>query len=326
MNEFFNTSEIWVLTDDRAGNIAQALGVAEALGQPFHEKPIRYTPWGRLHNALRATSRRGLEVWSRKSIEQMPPPALVIAAGRRTAPLARWFKKRFASRLVQLMDPGWPGRPVFDLIAAPLHDALPAAPNVIHTLGSCHRASPERQAREAAIWRSRLPDLPRPWTLLLVGGDAPGAPFGPSEIMLLSRQLASLPGSLLVVTSRRTGQPAERLLRAALPRAGYVHEWREHCDNPYLALLALADQIVVTGDSMSMCSEACSNGGPVFIFAAPSLKEAKFRLFHSQLYLGGYARPLGDDPSPWHHPPLNAAQGVAHEILQRQLLLHQGCF
>jgi mitochondrial fission protein ELM1 len=320
MNEYFNTSAIWVLTDDRAGNVAQALGVAEALGHPFQEKPIRYSAWGRLHNALRATSRRGLVLWSRKSIEQMPPPSLVIGAGRRTAPLARWFKKRFAARLVQLMDPGWPGRSVFDLIAAPLHDDLPDAPNVVHTLGACHRASPERLVREASLWRGRLPDLPRPWTVLAVGGAAPGAPFGPAEIMLLSRQVASLPGSLLVATSRRTGVAAERLLRAALPRAGYFHEWREHGDNPYLGLLALADQIVVTGDSMSMCSEACANGGPVFIFAAPSLKDAKFRALHAQLYEGGYARPLGGEPGPWRHSPLNAARGVADEIVKRGLL------
>jgi len=312
--------EIWVLTDDRAGNVAQALGVAEALGQPFTEKPIRYTPFGRLHNALRATSRRGLADWSRKSIEQMPPPGLVIAAGRRTAPLARWFKRRFGAKLVQMMDPGWPGRQSFDLIAAPLHDDLPDAPNVIHTLGACHRASPERLVAEAERWRSRFPDLPRPWTLLAVGGPAAGTPFGADEIKLLAEGLRTVPGTLMVVTSRRTGGANERLLRDALPHAGLFHAWREQGDNPYLGLLALADRVVVTGDSMSMCSEACANGGPVLIFAPPSLTDAKFRALHSQLYERGYARPLGADAGIWRHAPLDAARQVADAIAARLML------
>jgi mitochondrial fission protein ELM1 len=319
MNDIGESPAIWVLTDDRAGNVAQALGVAEALGQPFCEKPIRYNSWGRLHNLLRATSRRGLVLWSRKSIEQLPPPRLVIAAGRRTAPLARWFKRRFDCKLVQVMDPGWPGRHHFDLIAPPLHDDLPDAPNVIHTLGSCHRATPEKLAAEAAIWRDRLPALPRPWTLLAIGGAATGTKFGTAEVALLAEQVKPLPGSLLVLTSRRTGRAAEQQLRKALPQAGYFRPWQGGGDNPFFALLALADRIVVTGDSMSMCSEACANGGPVLIFAPPSLRDPKFRALHAQLYERGYAKPLGSDSSLWRHEPLNSARMVADEILRRRL-------
>jgi len=311
---------IWVLTDDRAGNVAQALGVAESLGLPFSEKQIRYTAFGKLHNSLRAASRRGLVLWSRKRIELMPPPGLVIAAGRRTAPLARWFKRRFGANLVQLMDPGWPGRDQFDLIAAPLHDDLPDAFNVVHTLGSCHRASPERLAREAQTWRGRLPDLARPWTFLAVGGAAAGTPFGTAEAMLLAERMRTMPGSLLVTTSRRTGAKVEALLRDNLQQAGYFLGWSEQGDNPYLGLLGLADRIVVTGDSMSMCSEACANGGPVFIFAPPSLRDAKFRALHAQLYERGYAKPLGSDTGLWRHPPLNAAKMVADEIVSRGLI------
>jgi mitochondrial fission protein ELM1 len=319
MKESSDRPVIWVLTDDRPGNVAQALGVAEALGDPFLEKPIRYTAFGTLHNGLRAASRRGLQLWSRKAIEQYPMPNLVIAAGRRTAPLARWFKRRFASRLVQLMDPGWPGRGDFDLIAAPSHDGLAAAGNVIQTLGSCHRASPQRLAAEAAIWRPRLPDLPRPWNLLAIGGKAAGTPFGDAEIAQLAAEVGTFPGSLLIVTSRRTGPVAEQSLRTKLPQAGLFHPWSEQGDNPYFGLLALADRIIVTGDSMSMCSEACASGGPVFIFAPASLTDRKFRALHAELYRLGYARPLGAGPGDWRHPPLYQSQMVADEIRARCL-------
>ncbi len=310
-------SSIWVLADDRPGNVSQALGVAEALGKPFIVKTIRYNALGRLHNALRSASRFGLEHWSRKGIEAKPPPTLVIAAGRRTAPLARWLKRRYGARLVQLMDPGWPGRERFDLIAAPLHDELPKAPNVIRTLGACHRATPQLLAAEGQRWKDRLPDLPRPWTLVSVGGSTAQRRFGAADARALIEGCRNLPGSLLVVTSRRTGAEAEAALAEALPSNGWLCRWRDRADSPYLALLGLADSVVVTGDSMSMCCEACANGGPVFIFAPERLAEPKHAALHQALYERGYARPLGGDSTPWRHPPLNASGEVAAEILRR---------
>jgi mitochondrial fission protein ELM1 len=310
-------SSIWVLADDRPGNVSQALGVAEALEKPFIVKTIRYNALGKLHNALRSASRFGLEHWSRKAIEAKPPPTLVIAAGRRTAPLARWLKRRYGARLVQLMDPGWPGRGRFDLIAAPLHDELGEEANVIRTLGACHRATPALLAAEAERWADRLPDLPRPWTLVSVGGSTAQRRFGAADARALMEGCRSLPGSLLVVSSRRTGPESEAALAEALPPNGWLCRWQDRADTPYLALLGLADRVVVTGDSMSMCCEACANGGPVFIFAPDHLTEPKHAALHRALYERGYARPLGGDPGFWRHPPLNASGEVAAEILRR---------
>jgi mitochondrial fission protein ELM1 len=312
---------VWVLADDRAGNVAQAMGVAEALDYPFVVKQIRYNLWGVVHNLVRAASRRGLSRWSRKAIEQKPPPQLVIGAGRRTAPLARWFKRRYSAKIVQIMDPGWPGRDDFDLIIAPKHDELPPAANLFQTFGSCHPARKSRLAAAAALWQTRLPDLPRPWTLVAVGGATSGSSFGAAEVMQLAQQCAPLPGSLFVVTSRRTGRRNERLLRQAMPPPSYFYGWTEGGDNPYLGLLALADQVVVTGDSMSMCSEACANGGPVFIFQPERGLPRKYRLFHQDLFAACYARPLSAaDFTPWRHPPLDASQEAANEIRQRGLI------
>ncbi|HIJ39083.1 MAG TPA: nucleoside-diphosphate sugar epimerase, partial [Rhodospirillaceae bacterium] len=194
---------IWVLTDDRPGNVAQCLGVAEALGEDFIVKPIAYSRWAALPNALRGRSLLGLTPECRASL-QPPWPRLVIAAGRRTAPLARWCKRQLGTRLVQIMDPGWPGRDDFDLIARPLHDGPILRPNVLQTLGSCHRVTPALLASEKEKWASRLPDLPRPWVALLVGGATKEHPFGldlgeqlVAGTVALARQLGA---SILVTT------------------------------------------------------------------------------------------------------------------------------
>ena len=94
---------IWVLTDGRPGHDHQALGVAEALGWPFAIRGIDYGPLARLPNLLLGRSTRGLSAAARNALVA-PWPDLVIGAGRRTAPVARWLKRRNPKAfLVQLM-------------------------------------------------------------------------------------------------------------------------------------------------------------------------------------------------------------------------------
>ena len=51
MSEQVSPAGIWVLADDRVGNVSQCLGVAEALGLPYEIKTIRYDRLGALPNA-----------------------------------------------------------------------------------------------------------------------------------------------------------------------------------------------------------------------------------------------------------------------------------
>ena len=46
-----------------------------------------------------------------------------------------------------------------------------------------------------------------------------------------------------------------------------LYRWRKDAeDNPFQAFLGIADRIIVTGDSISMLSEACASGKPVLLF------------------------------------------------------------
>lgn len=312
---------VWVLADDRAGNVSQCLGVAEALAVPFTVKTVRYTALAALPNLLRGASRLGIDRATRRTL--IPPwPSLVIAAGRRTAPLARWLKRRCGARLIQIMDPGWPGRGEFDLIAVPNHDGpLPAAPNLLRITGAPHRVTPERLASERGRWWDRLESLPRPRIALIVGGATKTHPFTTEAAGRLARQAAAMAersgGSLMVTTSRRTGADAEAALLAALPEPHWVYRWDEGGDNPYFAFLAAADAIIVTGDSVSMCCEACATAVPVYIFAADGAVADKHARLHQELYRLGLARPLAGTLETWTHAPLNAADVVAAEIPRR---------
>ncbi|RYE12832.1 MAG: hypothetical protein EOP34_10060, partial [Rickettsiales bacterium] len=60
--------------------------------------------------------------------------------------------------------------------------------------------------------------------------------------------------------------------------------------NPYFAILSYADHIIVTGDSISMCSDACFTGKPVYIYFDKRLCSVKHIKFHNELYNSNFAR------------------------------------
>ena len=128
---------------------------------------------------------------------------------------------------------------------------------------------------------------------------------------------AAAGGSLLVSTSRRTGDAAGPLL-AGLDTPNHLFKWDDGGENPYFGYLALADAVVVTGDSVSMCSEACAVPAPVYIFAPAEFTQRKHGRLHQELYKRGYARPFDGAFEEWSHPLLlNAAHDVAAEIKKR---------
>ena len=59
-------------------------------------------------------------------------------------------------------------------------------------------------------------------------------------------------------------------IAAALPTGARLYRWDAGGDNPYHALLGLADRFVVTGDSISMMVEVARLGKPLAIFALPA--------------------------------------------------------
>ncbi|RAU22391.1 nucleoside-diphosphate sugar epimerase [Paramagnetospirillum kuznetsovii] len=313
-------AEIWVLADDRVGNVSQCLGVAEALGLPFAIKTIRYDRLGALPNALRGAGLIGLKADSRAALAP-PWPRLVIAAGRRTAPVARWIKRRSGAFLAQIMDPGFPGRDDFDLIAIPAHDRPKPAANVIEMMGAPHRVTPQRLESEAAKWRAPFAHLPRPWIAVIVGGATRKRPFSVEMARDLGETVAALAGggSVLLTTSRRTGDEQSRVLADCLAEPRWLHLYGQEGENPYFGFLALADTIVVTGDSVSMCCEACAAPAPVFIWAPPGWVAPKHARLHVDLYRLGVAKPLerAAGLESWDRPRLDAAAQVAEAIRQR---------
>ncbi len=313
---------IWALLDDRAGNRSQCLGVAECLGIPFVTKEVRYSPLARLPNCLLGASFLGLTMISRLGFRE-PWPDLVIAAGRRIGPVARAIKKRSGGRtkLVQIMYPGDAGIRDFDLVAVPTHDASKSGNNILSILGAPHGITEERLAQASDNWRDRLSELSTPRIAVLVGGSTRRRTFTEAMARELGQKINELAvksgGGLMISTSRRTGRAAEEALFSQVTAPHQSFRWGEEGENPYLGYLATADVIVVTGDSVSMCSEVCASKAPVFIFAPHDLITDKHARLHQALYSEGYARPLTGEWETWDHPRLNSTECIADAIREK---------
>jgi mitochondrial fission protein ELM1 len=213
----------------------------------------------------------------------------------------------------------------FDLVAIPAHDAPKPAPNVLQTIGAPHRVTPELLAEAAAEWREKLAPLPTPRIAVLAGGDSRSAQFTAQDFhelgTLASEMAASLNGGLMVSTSRRTSKKQADYLRLALTAESEFFAWEAHAPNPYHAFLGLAEIIIVTGDSMSMCAEACGTGKPVYIYVPRQGSLApKLRHLHESLIEKGLARYLTANPETDWQPtaPLNEAKRVAMEMMGRR--------
>ncbi len=156
---------------------------------------------------------------------------------------------------------------------------------------------------------------------LLVGGPVHGSDMEPARAHGLARSVArvagALGGSVLASTSRRTGREASDALAAGLGSVMHLlYRWGEPGENPYLGFLAAADAVIVTADSLSMLSEACSTSVPVYV-ALPELAGARHRRFVARLAEAGQVRPFRADVSPWPRAPLDEAGRVAAEIRRR---------
>ncbi len=310
---------IWLLMDDRAGNRSQCLGVAEALGFPYEIRDIEYNALGRLPNGVIGASFIALSPKTRAALVA-PWPDLVIAAGRRTAGVARTIKRQNSgrTRIVQIMFPGRSGLSEFDLIAAPGHDRIGPLPNVVTITGAPHSLTPEKLQSARTEWQPAFGELPTPLISVFLGGDTSRKSFDSTLAadfgVAVNNMALDCDGGLLISTSRRTSPAAANSFLAGISVPHLVYKWGDEAENPYVGYLACADILIVSGDSVSMISEACAGTRPVYIFAPQGFVVDKHARLHDDLYKGGFARPFNGKHEEWFHSPLNAAGDIAAAI------------
>ena len=307
----------WLLTDGFAGNLRQATALARALGiVAAREPPLRPNTAARLlaprtwpgaDTALGPDFARALDT----------PPVLAIGCGRQGALATRLLGARGA-RTVQILDPRIAPRH-WDVVIAPEHDGL-RGENVITLLGSLHPVD-DAWLQQARLRFASFAQLPSPRTAVLIGGASRHARVDEAALSALLEQLDTAlsrsGGSVLLTASRRTDPALFSGLRAfAARRPGVCWLGAEDGENPYPGLLAWADRIVCTADSVNMVSEACATSAPVFVFD-PARVHGRPRRFLDALLARGRIRPVDATLAAFDSVPLRETARVAEGVRNR---------
>jgi uncharacterized protein len=311
-------ARVLVLSSGKAGHEANCRGVAEALGAPYAVRVVAPRPlFARLSPYSPIDPRDRPD--KAGSIFPRPYPQIVIACGRVTVPYIRAMKRAAGSDVftVFLQDPRF-GRDGIDLIWAPDHDGLTGR-NVIATLTSPHPFSPAALAAARATPDPRIAALPGPRAAIVLGGPSGAHEYATGDVARLAsaaEAIASAGFSAMVTPSRRT--PPE-LIRAAREGLGAAPAfvWDGTGANPYAQMLAHAETILVTSDSVNMVGEATATGAPVYIFEASGGGGGKIARYIDALELLGAVRRFAGRLDRFAYEPIDSSQAIAREIAQR---------
>jgi uncharacterized protein len=302
----------WVISEGLAGLNSQALGLAEAAGllpEMRELKPV--IPWKWIAAKLWPNPLAAVADAVRE-----PLPSLVIGCGGMAAAVSAALR-RPSLPVVQIQNPRMNiGR--FDMIVANRHDEL-TGPNVFVTRTALHRVTPQRLVAEAEAWRERLAPFRRPLVAVLLGGSNGRFRLDRNAGAKLAADLAAMAKQdkvgIVVTPSRRTDPAVTGLMRDALaPLGGWV--WNFEGENPYFGMLALADLIIVTQDSVSMISEASATAAPVMFAPLPGSWRRQ-GLFLQPLIDEDRIRPFEGRFVTWPVSPLNDTPAAAAEMRRR---------
>ena len=248
------------------------------------------------------------------------------------------------------------GYPKIDLLAIPSNLLSGTIFNIVcdnkkclKTLGVAHNITPEKIEAGKKEWENQFTDFPEPKIAVLLGGDCAEFSFTPEMARKMAKECTQkakeLGGSLIITTSNRTSKEATEAfmdeIKDEYDVPAYLHDWRMDAakGNPYYGILGLADAIIVSGESMSMCCEAnqafTRNQNeeiirtPVYIYDFDGKLRESDKALHEQLYnhklKDGTPNPVAKPFSEflekgiekWEYEPLDTAGDIAREALTR---------
>ncbi|WP_297443064.1 mitochondrial fission ELM1 family protein [Acidocella sp.] len=303
--------DVRIFCTDLAGLRSQALGLAEAAGLAHELSTLRFRkPWASIPTNFWLLPK--LAVGAEAFRAPLPPVVMGVGgAGARVAAALRGIN----TAAVAVQHPRM-RLSRFDAILAARHDGISGA-NVIITRTALHRVTAARLAAERAIWAPRFAHLRRPLVAVLLGGSNGRYRFEAPEAAALAANLARIaPGCGLVITpSRRTGPEVVAHLRAVLePLGAWI--WNFEGENPYFGMLACADAIIATADSVSMVSEAVATHAPVYLVRLPG-KSTRIGAFMDELARDGRVRNFEGQLDLWPVQPLDDTAEAGAELRRR---------
>ncbi len=309
---------IWSLSDGKAGHAIQALALAKALSTSSDAVVLEKTTssFSARHLPAFLITRNWIDPEKLCQDCTAPMPDLVVSCGSRASSAALAIKSRYGSHIVNILRPAYsPSN--FDAIVVPNHDKL-TGKNIVGCSGALVEMNTMERLRRLKK-EGKFATLNGSKIALLIGGGNKVFKFDREVCRRLADDLnvaaRKAGATVIAVTSRRSPPETVDILREYLDSDDYI--WNHEEENPYWDAIAVADAIVVTGDSVNMICEACVKGCPVWIYKLPlrgwhSL--GKFGHFYAELVEKGHVRIFSGQLENWVSNPLDEMPRVVSEV------------
>ncbi len=256
-------------------------------------------------------------------------PDLAIGVGYNVTDTLLGIKARSngKTKIAIILDP-LKNHDDFDFIILPSYEPYNVkSDNVIYTTGLINFVNDDfiKAVKESKQTKTFLKELKKsglkpPYTALFIGGNHTGGNISVNDAEIIANEVNRLVnekgGTLLISNSKRTEIPTTDKLKELLHHPNYFYDYQmRSVDNLYNVFVAISDEIIVTGDSVRMMSEAVSSGKKVRIYKPVELG-FQYDSLIKEFYKGGFAVSIkGENISNLH--TLNEAKRVADIILEK---------
>jgi mitochondrial fission protein ELM1 len=255
-----NTPTIWILSQGRRGDLSQMQTLVAALCWPATLKNLAFWP-----PAIPALA--PLLLKTKVSDPLAPPwPDLILCAEAQCSMMALWVRRKSGrhSKIVCIGRPA--GKPdSFDLVLTTVQYRLRPAANITEL--ALPLSPPREYSTDGTVAGRGL------HIAVLVGASSAPDWLDAAAARKLADDLvgyaAARHATLTVVMSPRTNAGVAKVLAGAMQPPHIFHAYGQPPEDSYRRIIASADEIVVTSDSVSMAIDALETGKPVQVYALP---------------------------------------------------------
>ena len=305
--------KVVILSDNKPGHYKQSLGIVEKLPESetewltveFRSKwrdnllRVLICTFGSMPlptSLIQTLIRWSLTSETYNALTALRTADIILSTGSSVAGVNLLLGRILGAKTVTCRRPSPLGARYFDLAILPMFSwqGKRHKDNICQTVGVPNRISPDKLnvKQKQLIQALNLPDCPR--IGLLIGGTDRHETITIEDAEQLSRickaVATEINAQLLVTTSRRTPPEVTAHLAPTFKHSTWCPFFIEpdtppKLADPYQAILALSDLLIVTGDSFSMVCEAASSGRPVIVLALSRKAARKPRRYNVYRYM-----------------------------------------
>jgi mitochondrial fission protein ELM1 len=305
--------KVVILSDNKPGHYKQSLGIVQKMPEcqiewleiQFRAKwrdnflRVFMCIFGGIPLSISFTQtllRSSLTAESYNSVFQIRDVDVILSTGSSVAAVNLLLGKVFHAKTVTCRRPSPVGIHQFDLAILPMlsWEKAKSRDNVCKTIGVPNPISPDilNVERTQLLQKLNLSDCPR--IGILIGGADKHETITIEDAERLSdickAAIPKMNAQILATISRRTPSDVTGQLKSQLEHADWCPLFIEpdttsELDDPYQAILALSDLIIVSADSFSMVCEAASSGRKVIVLSLSKKRRRQPKRYRVYAYM-----------------------------------------